>query len=338
MLYDTKINASRCYVTLEKLKEKLLSLNVIEDNEFLDKYCKLIIDNKDRKREKYKTQKHHIIPRCYFKYIDELCDDSKDNIVILLHKDHVLAHIYLSLIFTVKRIKYANQKAVTRCLNQKIFKENYDYVENVKLIESLEEYQQIMCESRVLSSELQKGRKSPMKGKAFSAEHRYKISQSNKGRVGKNKGKIKITNGETHMYISKDEQVPDGFWIGVSDAFRKNCSWNPSQSTRELWSKQRRGKGHPSTQEINKKISESNKGGIYINNGSITKHIHNLDEIDNYLNNGWSIGGLGKPGMSHSGTITVTNGMQEKRVKPEEAVYYLSNGWVRGRKHLYRKG
>lgn len=41
--------------------------------------------------------------------------------------------------------------------------------------------------------------------------------------------------------------------------------------------------------------------------------------------------------MSHSGTITITNGTQEKRVKSEEAEYYLSDGWVRGRKHLHRK-
>ena len=47
---------------MQNLKEKLLSLGIVEDNEYLDFYCTLIENNRDTKREKYKTQKHHIIP------------------------------------------------------------------------------------------------------------------------------------------------------------------------------------------------------------------------------------------------------------------------------------
>ena len=43
------------------LKEKLLVLDLVVDNEYLDKYVELIESNRETKREKFKTQKHHII-------------------------------------------------------------------------------------------------------------------------------------------------------------------------------------------------------------------------------------------------------------------------------------
>ena len=78
------------------MKEKLLSLNIFENNQYLDAYIKLIEENKETKKEKYKTAIHHIIPKAYFKKMNLLIDNSEDNLVNLLHKDHVLAHYYLT--------------------------------------------------------------------------------------------------------------------------------------------------------------------------------------------------------------------------------------------------
>ena len=50
-----------------ELKTILLQLNIVEDNEYLDKYCELIETNKDTKRIKGKTHKHHIITKSYYK-------------------------------------------------------------------------------------------------------------------------------------------------------------------------------------------------------------------------------------------------------------------------------
>lgn len=77
------------------LKETLMSLNVFIDNEYFDEYIDIINNNIDRKREKFKTQKHHIIPRAYFKHNKLLLDNSDNNIVNLLYKDHILVHYYL---------------------------------------------------------------------------------------------------------------------------------------------------------------------------------------------------------------------------------------------------
>ena len=49
------------------LKNNLISLGLAVDNKFLDSYCSLIESNRETKREKSKTQKHHIIPRYYYK-------------------------------------------------------------------------------------------------------------------------------------------------------------------------------------------------------------------------------------------------------------------------------
>lgn len=49
------------------------------------------------KREQYKTAKHHILPRCYFKLAQKAIDNSTTNLVNLSHKDHLTAHYYLAL-------------------------------------------------------------------------------------------------------------------------------------------------------------------------------------------------------------------------------------------------
>lgn len=75
-------------------KQKLLDLAIFIDNEYLDKYI-CLINNNAKPYIKFKTQKHHIIPRAYFKYNKLKLDNSKSNIVCLEYKDHILAHYYL---------------------------------------------------------------------------------------------------------------------------------------------------------------------------------------------------------------------------------------------------
>lgn len=41
------------------LKEDLLELGILEDNEFLDKYYNLVVKNFSTKKEKGKTDRHH---------------------------------------------------------------------------------------------------------------------------------------------------------------------------------------------------------------------------------------------------------------------------------------
>lgn len=48
------------------LKDKLLSTFLFEENEYFKKYVELIESNIKTKQQKFKTQKHHIIPRIAF--------------------------------------------------------------------------------------------------------------------------------------------------------------------------------------------------------------------------------------------------------------------------------
>ena len=75
-------------------KQTLLDLAIFIDNEYLDKYIYLI-NNYSKQYTKFETQRHHIIPRAYFKHNKIKLDNSKANIVCLTYKDHILAHYYL---------------------------------------------------------------------------------------------------------------------------------------------------------------------------------------------------------------------------------------------------
>lgn len=57
------------------------------------------------------------------------------------------------------------------------------------------------------------------------------------------------------------------------------------------------------------------------------------EEVSNYLENGWKLGGkkLGPPlDISRKGGLWVNNGEKQIRIKPDELQTYLNNGWVRG--------
>lgn len=77
------------------LKNKLLSLNLFIDNKFLDSYLDIIYKKNLSEHAKGITQKHHIIPQCYFKHEGIDVDNSQNNIIYLNYCDHVLAHKYL---------------------------------------------------------------------------------------------------------------------------------------------------------------------------------------------------------------------------------------------------
>ena len=80
-------------------KQQLLknTTNLFIDNCYLDQYVVLINNNVDTKRQLHKTQKHHIIPKSYYKQNNVQVDNSRNNMVNLMYKDHIIAHCLLSL-------------------------------------------------------------------------------------------------------------------------------------------------------------------------------------------------------------------------------------------------
>ena len=88
-----------------ELKNKLLETGYFIDNKQLDAYIDIIsasvVDKLDY------TEKHHIIPRTYFKLTKQKIDNSTGNIVKLSYFNHLLAHYYLSFC-TIGRLKQAS--------------------------------------------------------------------------------------------------------------------------------------------------------------------------------------------------------------------------------------
>ena len=78
---------------MNSLKQKLLSTNYFIDNNYLDQYVELV--SQPTEKATFKTQSHHILPKTYFKTLSLPIDDSKENLVELLFKDHVKAHYLL---------------------------------------------------------------------------------------------------------------------------------------------------------------------------------------------------------------------------------------------------
>lgn len=77
-------------------KQDLLKFNIFIDNEYLDKYIDLIT-NGNVDVQVGKTNRHHIIPKYYFKDNALPIDNSKNNIVNLYYTDHIKAHYFLAM-------------------------------------------------------------------------------------------------------------------------------------------------------------------------------------------------------------------------------------------------
>ena len=105
-------------MTVQELKTKLLNINHFIDNEYLDKYCEMVINNLTTKEEQYKTNKHHIIPKCYYKLLNLPINNSSENVIHILYKDHILIHYYLCLC-TKNKLKRQLVNAFTHLINRK---------------------------------------------------------------------------------------------------------------------------------------------------------------------------------------------------------------------------
>lgn len=96
--------------------ETLRHMNYFIDNEYLVKYCQLVERNK-RTPIRHNTNKHHIVPKSWFKLNNEPINNELTNFVNLPYREHTLAHYYLCLC-TLDPFKYANELALI-CLESR---------------------------------------------------------------------------------------------------------------------------------------------------------------------------------------------------------------------------
>lgn len=104
-------------ITKEILRKRLLDTDNFLDNEWLDKYIDLIISNIDTEKVKFKTHRHHILPRYIFKRLHEKEDNTNGNLVNLLFSDHALAHYYLGMASIDRYGVYSNFLSIQHICN-----------------------------------------------------------------------------------------------------------------------------------------------------------------------------------------------------------------------------
>ena len=124
---------------MQKIKNTLLATGVFLDNDYLAKYVELIYNNLHTKKETAKTQQHHILPKCYFKFVNKTCDNTKANLVHLRYIDHTRAHFYLSQCFADKKLAGQNALVLKYILNQ-VQQTAYTSIEDLLSTDELQRY------------------------------------------------------------------------------------------------------------------------------------------------------------------------------------------------------
>lgn len=161
------------------IKELLLNTGCFEENQYLDEYVSLIEQNISTAPEKFKTQRHHIVPQQCYKHLgyDMVADkpfiDRSSNLVNLLYKDHIKAHYYLSLCASDGDVRYANLYSFYRMVHTNPHK--FDMSD----LNLLEHFQQLQEEYQRENSHRATKR---LTGTTVSDETKRKIGATNKKR------------------------------------------------------------------------------------------------------------------------------------------------------------
>lgn len=234
---------------MQQLKEKLLNLGIVENNEYLDNYCQLIIDNKDSLKQLHKTQSHHIIPRYYYKQNNLQVNNDKHNLVNLFYKDHILAHYYLALCSNSEKFIYANVSAIYKMSNctQTLIEDNV-----IEFFTSLDKYQQLYeTHARYQGSHL--------KGKSQTPEHVAKRVHKNTGQKRSLETRQKMSAWQKG--VPKSEQARKN----MSEAQKRYMQTESEEHRRARIAKANETKYNKSDEEkrkISEKISKAMKGKV----------------------------------------------------------------------------
>lgn len=158
-------------------KLDLINTGYFIDNEYLDRYSKLLFENVRTYYQRNKTNDHHIIPVLYFKHRNIEVNNTEDNKVTLLFKDHVLAHLYLYYCSLDERDTYSNACAIRHLMGFSKAK-NIDFNINSEDFDSI---QVVYEDSKKHFSMIMKDRIMGNRNPAKRPEVRKKISESKKG-------------------------------------------------------------------------------------------------------------------------------------------------------------
>lgn len=323
------------FLESDQLKNILLSYNLVLDNEYLDKYCHLIIKNKDFKFKSKATQRHHFIPICYYKYeqnkkmkraeLVKIADSDINNFTVnVLYKDHLLLHYYLHLCSRDDWFAYANFNMLSFLNTDLKHLLDNDLLDNYQLnYEQMMSYQANKYKAKRsdglkryyanLSEDQRKerfknckGSYKSRKGYRLSEEHKEKIRLKLLGRIFSEASRSKISNYKkenNQIGISKDNQIK-----------------------------------YIKKEDLNLYLSQGWKEGfsdcddkIYIHNATACL-CSNKNLLDTYLEDGYELGHNHKTSQKIKGYIAIHKDGIETRISPDQLETYLMAGWTKGRK------
>lgn len=297
-----------------QLKERLLNTGDFVDNEYLDKYIQLVIANQNTKAVSCKTNSHHIVPSYYYRQHNLPVDNSLENRVNLVYRDHMLAHLYLSGC-TQGRSRYWNLYSIFMMSGQRYLSDD-EFV----FLKNLDDYQKLYEEATAAAPNHRKGTQ-------ISEETRKKMSDAQRGHEGTIKGKVWITRDGVNKVVCEEELnsfLSEGWSRGrhiiLSDeaktkmdaARRKPRSKEFCNRMREIASQQA-----PPSEEARKRQSEKMKSYYSQNPNPFKGRKHTQEALD-------------KNRLAHLGKRYVNKDGVVKSITPEEVSEYLAAGWSLG--------
>lgn len=304
------------------LKEKLLNIGLVDDNEFLDKYVELINARALSNRIKFETEGHHIVPAFYYRSVNLAVDSSVENIAILYNKDHILAHLFLALCASSK---YADAAANSACRVVTGHEGNYSDVESAIDLLDFELLQQISEQRKHAIAQLAKLRK-PNKGLIWiNNDIENKMIDPRElehyTAAGFKKGRMPLPqSGIEKMRMSRKGQKPSSENIA-----KRKATMIERYGTA--------GMNH-CTEDSNKKISGTllkyytehshvSAGKISICNKKLQKIQYVLEEdLPQWIEQGW------ERGRNINTRRRIIKDGKVKIVKEEEIETWLEDGWV----------
>lgn len=173
---------------VQDIKNKLIAAGCVNDNYYLDLYCKLITENLKTLKIKNKTQQHHILPRYYYKSKNMIVDDSRNNLVNLAFRDHILAHYYLAECSS-EEFRYKNTYAIIRM--------SKSYKGILEILDHLDDAEKLYFDYQEYNRKKHLGKK-------------HQTSQQTKNKISASNRKTFAINKYKHIFKDDEEkEIPE---------------------------------------------------------------------------------------------------------------------------------
>lgn len=318
-----------------KILRELLNL---ADNEYFKKYIELIKSNKNTQQIRFITQKHHIIPKYYYRRNDLDIDNSPDNIINLTYTDHILAHCYLAMASIEPKDRYSNFIAVDKLCGEKYLKSKNITIRN--LINSIDNSNADILNAyenrKIYMSELQKCRwkQLPLEVK------KYKIERFNttKGKVIMTNNMVEIRVNPCDIEIYEKQGFKKGRKISGVEKMRKSRKGQrapnkgkkmslTAKKKRSITFEKRKAEGKyinsfKRSEKCKEKISLANRDNVYVYKDDQIRRVKKF-ELDKFLEDGWIKGN--PKAKTNMNKVVINDGINIYKVSKEEAKTLLES-------------